>query len=212
MSNTVNQKQNPAIVSSPKEYFSDVVKTALNKRQIKTYPHVEFYLADLLGFFVDTRNLYDEEETNELGARKPRTLAEIMLVAQNSDLSTKVELLKKLGDRSLYISGFFGDSLNRSLVDVDYYMNMGVSAFTTLSTTVKENTTAFIYREIAEKFVDFVDVYTLISHDSMIKSDQGILRLYERYLKTGSDLAKDKLTTLGVIPIERSMAKTTKQS
>jgi hypothetical protein len=36
--------------------------------------------------------------------------------------------LRRVGDASLFISGFFADSLNRSLVDVDYYIDLGERA------------------------------------------------------------------------------------
>ncbi|MNL70447.1 hypothetical protein D3C87_1954520 [compost metagenome] len=49
--------------------------------------------------------------------------------------------------------------------------------------------------------MDFVDVLTFISHQSLIKSDQSILRLYDRYLRTGSELAKDKLIEAGVLTV-----------
>ena len=36
--------------------------------------------------------------------------------------------LKQIGDVSLFISGFFSDSLRRKLVDVDYYVSIGGGA------------------------------------------------------------------------------------
>jgi len=37
--------------------------------------------------------------------------------------------LRKLGDAGSFISGLFADSLNRKLVDIDYYIAMGGSAY-----------------------------------------------------------------------------------
>ena len=41
--------------------------------------------------------------------------------------------LRQVGDHSLFISGFFADSLNRSLVDVDYYIQLGECAYGSLA-------------------------------------------------------------------------------
>ena len=110
-------------------------------------------------------------------------------------------MLRKLGDRTLYISGFFGDSLSRKVVDIDYYAQIGGSAYATLAHCTREDTLAKVYHVFSARFMDFVDVLTFISHQSLIKSDQSILRLYDRYLRTGSELAKDKLIEAGVLTV-----------
>ena len=97
----------------------------------------------------------------------------------------------------MYISGFFSESLNRSLVDLDYYQSMGTTAYKTLAYT-SEQTQSAIFTEISNRFIEFAELFNIISHDSFAKTDQGILRLYESYLRTGSSLAKEKLETLGV--------------
>ncbi len=126
------------------------------------------------------------------------------LTAQNAEPLTQRELLKKLGDRTLYISGFFSESLNRSLVDLDYYSSMGTSAYRTLS--ISENKCSSLYNEMSIRFHDLVSVLNFISHETFIKTDQGILKLYETYLRTGSSLAKEKLQALGVFAAASSNA------
>jgi len=37
--------------------------------------------------------------------------------------------MQRLGDTALFIAGVFADSLNRKLVDVDYYVAMGGTAY-----------------------------------------------------------------------------------
>ena len=41
--------------------------------------------------------------------------------------------LRSVGDQSLFITGFFADSLNRSLVDVDFYIHLGELAYRSLA-------------------------------------------------------------------------------
>jgi hypothetical protein len=84
---------------------------------------------------------------------------------------------------------------------------MGITAYSSLSDLVSESSNAKVFHEIAVKFTDLTDLLTVISQESMIRNDQSILRLYESYLKTGSELAKERLTDLGVIPISEQDSK-----
>jgi hypothetical protein len=195
---------------SSRQFFLEAVEEGLEKRHLKTYPAVSIYLVNLLEHYLDARNLF-ESEVDEQGRRRADTLAEMYLQANNSESSARRELLKKLADKSLYISGFFGDSLSRKLVDIDYYAELGGSAYGCLSACVKEDTTAMVYKVFSSRFLEFVDVLTYISQKSNIHSDQSLLRLYDRYLKTGSEVAKEKLIEMGVVTIPRDQIKSAKQ-
>ncbi len=200
----------PIFLVSSREFFLEMVSSGLSNRKIRTVPAVQGYLVNLLEHYLDSRNLFDEP-TDDVGNRKPTTLAEMFLTAANSHPTEKLELLKKLGDRSLYISGFFGDSLNRKLIDIDYYAEMGGAAYASLADTVKEDTTAQVYRTFSNRFLEFVDVLSYISQQSLVHTDQGLLRLYDRYLRTGSELAKEKLIEMGVLTLPVDQAKLTRQ-
>lgn len=202
--------QKTFLIASPREYFFEMVDSGLAKRNVKAAPAVQSYLVGLLEHYLDARNLFDES-TNEANNKNPGTLAEMFLLAANSDRVGKVDLLKKLGDRSLYISGFFGDSLERKIVDIDYYAEMGGAAYGSLAAHVSDDLAAQVYRVFSRDFLAYVDVLTYISQKSMIQSDQSILRLYDRYMRTGSELAKEKLIEMGVLTLPKDQAKLTRQ-
>jgi len=201
---------NNNLLLSSKDFFYQAVSDAFTKRKIQTYPSVQTYLVGMLEYYMDARKLFDQE-MDEQGKRQPNTLAEMLLTANNLAIAEKHSLLKKLGDKSLYVSGFFGDSLSRKLVDVDYYADMGGSAYGLLAETVKEDTMAQVYKVFSKRFLDFVDVLTYISQQSMIQSDQNILRLYDRYMRTGSELAKEKLIEMGVLQLSGDQLKLGRQ-
>lgn len=196
---------------SPEGYFQELVQKGLNQRKIQTFPLVETYLVNLLQYYLDARNLFESEYIDESGQRAPQTLAEMFLLAQSADSFARMEMLRKLGDRTLYISGFFGDSLSRKIVDIDYYADIGGAAYASLARYTREDTMARVYGAISERFLDFVDVLTYISHQSLVKSDQSILRLYERYMRTGSELAREKLAEMGVVTVPQDQVKLGKQ-
>jgi hypothetical protein len=210
MSIKVSQSSGFLILDS-QSYFTEMVREACERRKIKTNMAMQSYLSGLLSFYLDAKNLHDES-VNELGERQPQTMAEMLLVASQSEEREKQELLKKLAERSLYISGFFGDSLSRKAVDIDYYVGIGGVAYSSLADCVKEDTRASIYRTCSARFLDFVEVLTYISTESMIQSDTNILRLYDRYLRTGSEMAKEKLIEKGIITISEDQIKHTKQN
>lgn len=191
----------PQLFKSSREFFAELVNDALKTRNIAVHPAVAGYLADLLNSYVVTDKLFDEEDNS--GRKTRETLAEMFLKAGNSDFQTRLELLKKLGDTSLYVSGFFGDSLQRKLVDIDYYVEMGGSAYASLAGAVREDAYAKIYREFAIRFVDFVDALSYIRNRTTHTPQSNLLRLFDVYLQTGSKLAQEQISEQGIITLPR---------
>ena len=198
---------NTNLFITPNEYFKSIVADALSARKVESFPMAQMYIVNILEFYLDAKNLFEEDSS---GKRKNETLAEMYLTANQLPATQKTGLLKKCADRSLYISGFFGDSLNRKLVDIDYYADVGGSAYSTLASTAQDDLMVQTYHHLSLRFLDYVEVLTYISEKSFIKADQNILRLYDRYLKTGSELAKEKLMELGVMAPTVETLKSTK--
>ena len=210
MSTAIKHELN--ILMSSKDYLGQALDDAFSARKIKTESRVKGYLIEVLEFYLDAKNLYEKEKTDEAGKRKPNTLAELYLTAANAETHQKIELLKKLGDKSLYISGFFGDSLQRKIVDIDYYVNMGGAAYGTLSKAVdKQDPLRDVFETISKRFVDYVEALSYISQNSMISNNQSLLRLYDRYLQTGSTLAKEKLIEMGIVTLSSDQKNPLKQ-
>ncbi len=186
------------LLTSPEEFFRDAVNEAFEKRKVETLPVVKNYVVGLLNKYMLTERLSRD------------TLAEMYLRANSSEKTIRIELLQQLGDTSLYISGFFGDSLQRKIVDIDYYIEMGEVAYSSLSSTLAEDLNARVFSEMSQKFVAMVDVLTYISQKSSADTNLNLLRLYEKYLKTGSDLAKDEIINKG-LALPAAVNKKTKQ-
>ncbi|PIU00193.1 MAG: hypothetical protein COT74_04460 [Bdellovibrionales bacterium CG10_big_fil_rev_8_21_14_0_10_45_34] len=186
------------LLQSPGQFFHESVRDALAARSMETFPLAESYLADILEKYMVTDALYELD--NESGKRRQDTLAEMFLRAQNAETSLKLNLLKRLAETSLYVGGFFGESLDRKIVDIDYYAEMGGSAYQMLSRLVAEDTFAHLYKEYSYRFLEFVDVLSHISLKSRPNSNKNLLHHYTRYLKTGSEQALETLLEQGVIP------------
>ncbi|MCB0411883.1 MAG: hypothetical protein KDD22_05115 [Bdellovibrionales bacterium] len=206
----MSQKKNSIeVLASPKDFFQSAVETALVDRQVQALPLTKTYLSGLLEHYLFADNLFEVSE--ETGKRSSGTLAELYLKASQSVPAVRVELLKKLGDTSLYISGFFGDSLKKKIVDVDYYAQMGGAAYGTLAEEESDSIYSPVFRDFARRFLEYVDVLTLISQQAFAHSSEDLLRLYDRYMLTGSKLAREKLVEKGMLNPDLTKAKNQKQ-
>jgi hypothetical protein len=164
------------LLESPRDFFADKVEDAFKHLKFEPLPLSRAYLIDLLQHYIFSNNLFPKDD--ETGRVKRQTLAELYLQAQNSPSPVRIDLLKKLGDSSLYISGFFGDSLSRKIVDIDYYVDMGGVAYSALASSSADENTSQVYGEFSVRFPEFVDVLTFISQESMIQTNGDILKLY----------------------------------
>src|SRR5688500_13402457 len=159
--------------ASVSEFFHEAVTSALRSRSVSAAEATEFYLVNLLTEFTKTTRV-DEEPL----ALK---LAEI----SGATPDVRARGLKEIGDTSLYVSGFFADSLTRRLVDVDYYIAMGGSAYGQLAQLVGATrgsaTELFraVYDELSAKFAAFVDVLNEVRRNTSFAGGGGnLLRLY----------------------------------
>jgi len=173
------------------EYFKELVEGALAHQHVATNELTSFYIVQLLAGFLERRLAHDGDDGTPLAIRLARAL-ESGGVRQRTDL-------REIGDLSLFTSGFFSDSLNRKLVDVDYYVSIGGCAYHALS---RVETAGFssVFAELGEKFVGFVDVLCEVSERTACTSNADLLRLYEKWLRTGSPRSGQLLVERGVVP------------
>jgi len=176
---------------TPSEYFRELVESALQHQHLAARDLTSFYLVNLLtGFMhVDRGDAADDDEP--LGVRFAKALQDAGIRQRDG--------LRQVGDLSLFISGFFADSLNRSLVDIDYYIQLGGSAYGSLA---RQGHVTFgeVFNELSEKFPAFVDVLGEVSERSALASNSDVLRLYEKWLRTKSRRRGDLLAAKGIVP------------
>lgn len=175
---------------SPTEYFRELVEAAIEHQHLAIRELTSFYVVNLLaGFTHLDRSVAADDEP--LGVR--------LAVALQTAGAAQREGLRKVGDLSLFISGFFSDSLNRSLVDVDYYIQLGERAYGSLARR-GDPALGEVYDELAEKFTAMVDVLSEVSERTALTSDADVLRLYERWVRTRSRRSGELLAQRGIVP------------
>jgi hypothetical protein len=177
---------------TPMEYFKGLVEGALERQHVRSSEHTTFYVVSLLTGFV-----FAEPARADGLADQP--LAVRLARALQTGGSQQREGLRRVGDHSLFISGFFADSLSRKLVDVDYYIALGGYAYGSLGRR-DDDVCAAVFQELAEKFVSYVDVLSEISERTGVSSNAELLRLYEKWLRTGSRRNGELLVERGIVP------------
>ena len=178
---------------TPTEYFRELVESALTRQQLRAHELTSYYLVDLLCRFVrpDRQIPFADDTREPLALRHGR--------AHESGGMEQRARLRNLGDFSLFMSGFFSDSLNRRAVDVDYYVSMGEYAYGSLSRR-DEDALGEVFGELAGKFVPFMDVLSMVSEQAGVRSSVDVLRLYEKWLRTGSARDGQRLADQGIVP------------
>jgi len=189
-------------VANLREFFHDSVQTALRNQRVAVDDHTEHYVVNVLTMFARSEALY--EKTPEGVRLKP--LAHMLAEASEaSSAQQRDESLRRLGDVSLFIAGFFAQSFARKLVDIDYHIAMGGRAYGTLAENLRGSlrgqACAAVFLELAQKFQRLVDVLNDVAEMAYTHSHRDILRLYEIWLKTGSPRAYTSLRRLGVAPV-----------
>src|SRR4051812_13540537 len=177
------------LAASVDEFFHQVVTDALSVVDLDASEPAGWYLVGLLGDFTKAR-LCDEP----LGMK---------LAGATGSPEHRVRTLKEVGDTSLYVAGFFAASLTRSLIDVDYYVGLGQTAYTQLARSLgPKKSIGEVYEELAAKFPLFVDVLAQVRkrvNIAELNATSDVGRLYEIWLRTRDEWVEKKLQQAGLL-------------
>jgi hypothetical protein len=173
-------------------FFHDEVDKAFRDEGLPSGTLVEHYIVQLLSAYA-ARPI----ETTPLALR--------MAAAVDAPPRERRRKLRDIGDTSLYVSGFWGDSLADAAVDLDYYVEMGGSAYSELARGGPGWTGdpyGDVFGALARDFTRFVGALALVSRRVAIPtSNQDIVRLYRRWQETRSRSAAAQLAAIGVVAL-----------
>jgi len=176
-------------------YFRDEVDLACKQEGLPATSPTQPYLVRLLAGYAA-----QPIEDRPLGLR--------LLNAMSASPRERRAHLREIGDTSLFVCGFWGESLGRGLVDVGYYTDLGEMAYGELAhgapVPVAADDTARVpgvFTDLARNFSRFVGVLMTISRRTARgRSPADVVRLYERWLRTKSHWAARRLAEEGVLP------------
>jgi len=183
------------------EYFRDALEKASQELNVQVSEWTQFYVADMLTRFAEMKKVRAE---NPLF--RDKTFAEVYLESQMKGFEERAHALQAIGDAALFLTGFFGDSFKRKVVDIDYYGRMGQLAYATLVQLIAYGLIHWgierVFDELSERFWEVKDLLAQISESGGFYRNSDVLRIYERWLKTHSRRDARKLKDAGIVPID----------
>src|SRR3989440_12733949 len=182
---------------SIQDFSRELLTLALENQRARVQQEPELYLVNLLSGFLQTESLLVREEDGTL-RRKP--LALMLQEALDEEGVARARALRRLGDTSLFVSGMFSDSLSSSLVDVGYAIAMGSRAYDALGEVAARHGRGerAVWDELAAKFSQLGEGLNEVSERTLATSNAGLLRIYEKWIKTGSPRVATLLSERGV--------------
>lgn len=191
-------------ITSPQEFFHNELNSALKTSKISLSKDLEFYVVNLLCAFVVPEKLnLPDGDYNPLNT----PLAILFEKAVEAPIEERLKILKTVGDTSLYVSGFFQDYFHKKTFSMDYFVSVGVSAYTNVSNitriTSRNTHNAVLFETLASSFTDIVEIVAYMSDKFGEHRHTDILTTYERWVENKSDRLFNKLKEQGIIPIHR---------
>lgn len=189
-----------AIAPNVSEFFQEVLTDAIRVRQVEATDEAASYLVSLLCEYAHP----DEAAGSTFGTPLTFQLRDAMAASG----AERFRRLRGLGDHVLYALGFFGDHIEQKGIDRSYVVTVGQSAYQhaaamfRLKARVTEKGPN-VLSELAIKFDRFADVLRDVAEGTLAsnaRDQRSVLKLYERWLKTGSARLAEELGVHGIIP------------
>lgn len=187
---------------SVSHFFCEAVEDALRQQRVDATDGATRYLVALLSDYV--------HPDRRAGEAMERPLTLLFDEAVNTPgPADRFQKLRTIGDGVLYGCGFFADHFEARGVDAKYVRGLGTRAYGEAGAMLRrgpekqESAGPDLFAELAENFDAFVGVLTDVADATVatgMESPRGLLKVYERWLKTGSDRLAYALTSRGVVP------------
>lgn len=178
-------------------FFHDLLRDALAVERVELSEASKVYLLGLCTEFAGRDALYAATARDERGTP---ALAELYQRAVMSAPRERFNAYRQLGDIALMVAGFFAPHIERSLVDVDYYVRMGGAAYHQAS-SLSNTGVRGLFSQLAASYAQLVEVLTRVAERTTLPVAGDVAALYERFLRNprSSDL-QQRLVRQGLIP------------
>ncbi|MFK8079454.1 MAG: hypothetical protein AB8B97_04150 [Granulosicoccus sp.] len=200
LDNTVENLIEPTV--SLQGFFKERIENAVEKHSINGNEDTLWYLTQLLCNYSRTDAFLDNN-----GNRAALTpLAEYYRQAiESGSAYERRQLLQRMGDVAMVVSGLFSGALNRKAVGVDYYMSMGEAAYATLADespqSSRERSLQGIFEALANDFSDYVVAISEVP----VKPDEpkDLMTLIDDWHANKHPAVARELRTQGVVLFEQ---------
>jgi hypothetical protein len=184
-------------------FFAELVTSATEERGLESNQATTAYVTALLADFAHPGAF------SKTSLERPFTL--LLAEAMEAAGHERFERLRAIGDGALYLRGFFREHLETRGVALPYVSAVGARAYDGAATMLRVATTVTagsavpdVLGELAARFDAFVELLESVSDRLVAQgaagSPGGVLKLYERWMKTGSSDIAAVLGAHGLVP------------
>src|SRR5690242_1452658 len=165
-------------------FFVEHVTEAMRDLRVETAAETRSYLIDLLSEFSVSRRLHSLSEP----------LAFLLQRALESTGAERLWRMRDLGDVALFICGFFPDSFDRRGITRTYVVGMGGRAYLVVGAAARDQgSRSEVFVELGGRFHDMARVLDEVRERTSMCTDGEMVRLYERWCRSGSPMLANRL-------------------
>jgi len=180
------------------QFFHEVVVDALRSRHVDATEEAAGYLVGILCSYA--------HPTEEAHSPFSEPLTFLLRDALEASGPERLRRLRSLGDGVLYAIGFFGEHLTQRGADRQYIEQVGASAYQHAAAMMRvragRSSEPPVYSELAAKFQRFAAVLSDVAEGTigaMVRDSQSLLKVYERWIRTGSTRLAGELGLHGIV-------------
>ena len=194
-----------AIAPNVSTYFQEVLSDAIRVRRVEATEAASSYLVSLLCDYA--------HPSEDSGSTFSRPLTFQLRDALDADGPSRFRMLRSLGDHVLYAIGFFRSHIEGRGADRRYVMTVGSTAYREAAVMMRMRSPRKresdgsappdVLSELAAKFDRFAQVLADVAEGTLTcgaRDERSVVKLYERWLKTGSPRLADELGSHGILP------------
>jgi hypothetical protein len=182
-------------------FFQELLEEALAAEQVDLDHASRAYLLHLLAEFAQKEALHAHQPSDDPGTPM---LVSLYARARETAPSQRFEAYRHMGDVALMVSGLFAPHVerSRSLVGIDYYVQMGAAAYDQAATLAKRSGFDRLLAELAAKFRRLVEVLMRVAEQTTLPSLSDVGALYTRLMRSPESRAlHQRLAAQGLAPV-----------
>ncbi len=188
--------QNKIILSTNLKGFFFENLSEINKKSLCPVPEsIIYYSSDVLDKFALSQDFFETSD----GKVREKILGMKLLEATQVSRDEQKKIYKEVGDMSLMVCGYFSESVNKKIVDTQYYAQLGKMAYSHLNNVHPSflDIPCF-YGMVATCFESLTTLMTILA----TKDRNGVVDnnlIFKKILNSESVSDKEMLVS-GVIP------------
>lgn len=161
----MDKKEQDSVIleASLQTFFFDELEKVNKKFQSPVSKEKIFYSSLVMDKFSQSKHFFEKD-----GDRfRDKILGVKLLEASHLPKNKKKEMIKDVAETSLFICGFFSDSLNRKIVDISYYKDVGQTAYGMLDGMIPSfyDIDSF-YRSVSSQFETLAQLMKVVSEST----------------------------------------------